>query len=168
MVLTLAAGIVAEDEVEDAGIIGELAKGRGSAVAGKAVWLPGNGGAELGTLDFPDAGEAPHRLSGNLDEIVFAGNGGCEISNGFGVQVVETFDEFTFHDNCIGSETVAARVLRGAALAVGRDRTTGFGAIGAGGGDLFFSCHDGHIMERPGEGCRGFGGKWLRGMSRFL
>ena len=143
--LTFVAGFVTEDEVEDAGVVGEVADGEGGGcgrVIGRDDAAFGAVGQNLmldaGGFPGPDALLAPPGADGFFDEGAFDVIAGAEVVVEAGEEVLEHVGVFAGHDEAAGEDAVAEAVEGRVVATARRDRAAGFGAVGARGGGAGF------------------------------
>jgi hypothetical protein len=135
LVHAVQAGFIAVDEADGLGR-GEIFKGGGEAADFVGAGLVIHVVLEHAGFDGPGAAHAPVGTDHLLDEAELDAIGGPEAVQ---VEVEEGFEAFAFlvlEDDAAGEQAMAQGVLSGTALAFGRDRAVGAGAIGAGGLDF--------------------------------
>lgn len=141
----LKGALVTMQKIEDAGVVGQMAKGEGGedgCRSGGRV-LARHLHLKTGGLDSPHAQLTPVGDGHGMDQLGFGGIAGMELEVESSEELVEGPDGFALEDNGAGEKVVAGRVPRGDALAFGRDWSGGFCGVGAISLDLTFSCHDG-------------------------
>lgn len=171
------AALVAIEQFQSAGFIRECAEGAGEMSDGcfaGICFLTVTGGVEasgsffkiLRFLDAPEPHAAPVRDGDEVDLIGLDAGSGLEFLFEDVEEIAETLFGFAREDEGIGEETVADCILGGAGFAFVRDRpggesdvgsgdalafrcdgAAGFGAIGAGGGDLQFGSRSSHYGD---------------------
>jgi len=142
-ILAIVTGVIAIEEVEDAGLVSQFAEGDGGASGGGAI-------GEILLFDFeapgfafdgPDARLAPERDGHFFEEGLLGGSFGLKFGVEGGEELGEDVGVFVVEDDGSGEDAVANGVLRGAEFAFGSFRAAGIGAIEARGEDLFFGAH---------------------------
>ncbi len=167
-------GLVAVEEMEDLGFVGEGAEGAGEVgdwgfavvrrvsvliCSGLIYCSPASAGFldVFGLFDAPEAHATPLGYGHDFGLVVFDPGFGLEFGFERDEQRTEAGFGFAFEDERIGEEAVTGGVLRDAEFALGRDRprgmdgverrdafslvrdrTAGFGAVCARGGDAKF------------------------------
>lgn len=139
------AGIALEQVERVAGAVDQRLKGDGGAeefIGGFELLLHGGLGAQHfgidpGGFDVPEAAETPAGGGHFFDEEGFRRGGGLEtVEEGLGEFAEVLFIFIGEEHGAVGGEAVAEGVVAGAGFAFGSDRSTGFGAVAAGGFDL--------------------------------
>lgn len=140
--LTVEGGFVAEEEVEDAGVVGQVLEDRGGAVGGfSGRGLVVHFEIQGGLLDIERAEIAPAGDGHGVDQGCLGGGAGLEFGGEAGVELLEAIFGLAFEDDEFGEEAVADAVLRRDGFAFGRDRTVRFGAVGASGIEFALRAH---------------------------
>ncbi len=155
-VLAVAERVVADEEVERAGVAAEGLEGEGCA--GRVVFAASDGIGLLADLVFhgglfhaPEAELPPAGHGHFFDQSVFDRGFGLEFLVDVGDDFEEALFEFAFQDYGFGEETVFDGVGGGVAFAFGRDGPAGFGSVDTGGLDLTFGSHF-RFCYRMGDG----------------
>ena len=190
-VFAAVAALVAVEQFQGAGFVGEGAEGAGEVGDGGfagVLFLTVAGGGEafggflkaLRFLDAPEAHATPVRDGDEVDLIGLDAGRGLELLFEDGEEVAETLFGFAGEDQGVGEEAVADGVLGGVGFAFGRDwsggeggvgsgdalafrgdRAAGSGAVGAGGGDLEFGSRNFHYGDIVARSGAGFWGGFL-------
>ena len=170
--LAFVAGLVAEEEIEGATGVGEVTDGEGGAgggvVDGDGV-VHGGGKFHLmgdaGGFHGPDALLPPPGGDHFFDEGALGGGAGLVLFHEVVIQLVEELGHFAREDDGAGEEAVANGVERRVVFAAGGNRSTGFGAVGAGGSGTAFGSLAFHLRlwSRETGQAGGGEGKVLRG-----
>ncbi|HTA47477.1 MAG TPA: hypothetical protein VK789_33780 [Bryobacteraceae bacterium] len=135
------AGFETDEEFEGAGMVGETTEGcGGGAVFASALETAHFGVEELG-LKTPDALSGPVGIGDEFDETAFDFGLWFELAGEPREDGLALGFEFAVVEGEFGAETVAEAVAGGVGFALGGDRPSGFGAVGAGSGGATFGCH---------------------------
>ena len=120
-------------EVEDAGVVTEIAKHQRGAMRGRIRRrLASHLEIEPGFLKPEDAHVTPASDGHGFEERGFGGGAGLKLGDEGVVEVLEAIHGFAFENDGLGEEAVAGGVLRRDGFAFGGDGAVGFGAVGAG------------------------------------
>ena len=145
-VLAVAERVVADEQVERAGVAAEGLEGQGGS--GGGVFAASDAAGLLADLVFhggffhaPEAELTPAGHGHFFDQGVFDRGFRLEFLVDAGDNVEEAVFEFAFQDDGFGEETVFEGVRGGVAFAFGRDGPAGFGSVDTGGLDLTFGAH---------------------------
>ncbi len=145
-ILAVAERVVADDQVERAGVAAEGLEGKGCA--SRVAFAASDGIGLLADLVFhgglfhaPEAELPPAGHGHFFDQRVFDRGFRLEFLVDVGDDFEEAFFEFAFQDYGFGEETMFDGVGGRVAFSFGRYRPLGFGSVDTGGLDLTFGAH---------------------------